>query len=209
MTYAMDTQELQQLTSPLLSQSTEGTALILPGIRLLNLPDVVAVDQMQLLRGMPTEGFALFAAENFNPNLEKIFSRTQGNLSSNQKEPLPHRQPFQATLSRYQTLQKEWNFLLTNHQISLDEKTLREWGQQADELASTLEELAAQPSTKNLLSAKLALSSFRRKFPRWTEETNAVQSYQAEVWQNRLATLDKLLSYGEKRVFNQGQSRLN
>jgi uncharacterized lipoprotein YddW (UPF0748 family) len=209
MTYAMDTQELQQLTSPLLSQSTEGNALLLPGIRLLNLPDVVAIDQMQLLRGMPTEGFALFAAENFNSNLEKIFSRTQGNLSSDPKEPLPHRQPFQATLSRYQTLQKEWNFLLSNNQISLDETTLREWGQQADELASALEQLAGEPSTKNLLSAKLALSSFRRQFPRWTEEINAVQSYQAQVWQNRLTTLDNLLSYGEKRVFKQGQSRLN
>ena len=205
MTYASDTKRLQELTSPLLSQSNQGTALLLPGIRLLNLPDVVALDQMQLLRGMPTEGYALFAAENFNYNLEKIFSQTQGVSNLSHAEPLPYRQPFKATASRYQTLQKEWNFLLSNNQLSLEAITMKEWGKNADALAIDLQKLADEPSIKHLLSAQLALSSFRRKFPEWMKQSQTIEPYQLQVWQNRLDTLDRLLSYGEKKVLNQSK----
>ena len=31
------------------------------------------------------------------------------------------------------------------------------------------------------------------------KETDSINSYQAQVWQNRLGTLDRLLSYGETR----------
>ena len=34
------------------------------------------------------------------------------------------------------------------------------------------------------------------------EQSNTIDSYQVEVWQNRLDTLDRLLSYGEKRVLD-------
>ena len=205
MTYALNTERLQELTLPLLSESNQGTALLLPGIRLLNLPDIVALDQMQLLRGMPTEGYALFAAENFNYNLEKIFSQTQGGSNPSQAEPLPHRQPFRTSASRYQTLQKEWNFLLSNNQLSMEEMTMKEWGKKADDLAVTLQQLADEPSVQHLLSAQLALSSFRRKFPEWMEQSPTINSYQVKVWQNRLDTLDRLLSYGERKVLNQSQ----
>ena len=205
MTYAMDTSELQKLTSPLWDPSKEGSALLLPGIRLLNLPDVVAVDQMQLLRGKPTEGYALFAAENFNSNLEQIFSRTQGSLKAQRQEPLPHRQPFQATASRYQNLQKEWNFVISKNQLALERITLKEWAKQADELALTLQQLADEPSQKHFVSAQLALSSFRRKFPQWMEDDKTVNPYQVEVWQNRLDTLNRLLSYGERKVLNKSR----
>jgi uncharacterized lipoprotein YddW (UPF0748 family) len=203
MTYASDTNELQKLTNPLFEDSNESKALLLPGIRLLNLPEFVAIDQMQLLRGMPANGFALFAAENFNSNLEEIFSQTQGSWSLEQKEPLPYRQPFQATVSRYQALQKEWNFLLSNNRLSLGETTMKEWGNKADELASAFQKLADEPSTSNLQSAKTSLASFRRRFPRWMEETEIAKSYQVEAWENRLVTLDNLLSYGEHKVLNQ------
>jgi uncharacterized lipoprotein YddW (UPF0748 family) len=203
MTYAMDTTELEKLASPLWDASSKGSALLLPGIRLLNLPDVVAVDQMQLLRGMPTEGYALFAAENFNSNLEQIFSRTQGRLTTQTQEPLPHRQPFQATVSRYQNLQKEWNFALSNNQLVLDEISLKQWAKKADNLALNLQQLADEPSQKHFLSAQLALNSFRRDFPEWMEADKTISAYQVEVWQNRLDTLNRLLSYGERRVLNQ------
>ncbi|MDJ0744120.1 MAG: family 10 glycosylhydrolase [Xenococcaceae cyanobacterium MO_167.B27] len=198
MTYALDTEQLTQLTRPLFEED-EGTALLLPSVRLLNVPDIVAVDQTQLLRGMTTQGFAFFAAENFNPNLVSIFSRTNGNTNTQQSQPLPHRQPFQATLSRYNTLQKEWNFFLSNNQISMSESTLKQWGTKADELALVLEKLADEPSKRRLLSAKLTLSSLRRKFPRWIEENKTISPYQAAVWQNNLASLERLLSYGDSR----------
>jgi uncharacterized lipoprotein YddW (UPF0748 family) len=202
MTYALDTDRLQELANPVIEEIKEGNALLLPGIRLLNVPDVVAVDQMQLLRGMPTEGFSLFAAENLNPNLEQIFNRTQGSSKKDVLEPLPHREPFKAGLSRYLSLQKEWNFFISNDRLAIDEVILRKWGEQADRLASDWQKLADEPSTKHLLSTQLALTTFRRDFPQWMADSKNISPYQARVWQNRLATLDRLLGYGEKKVFN-------
>ena len=196
MTYASDTDELYQLTRPLFENFNEEQALLLPGIRLLDIPDIVAVDQIQLLRGMSTEGFALFAAENLNVNLERIMSRTHNSLSET-TEPLPYRQPFPATLSRYQSLQKEWNFFITNNEDTMDDFVLKEWGQRADELAVNFEKLAQEPSEKNLALAQMSLRSFRRKFPRWIADNKAISNYQKEVWENRLTTLDRLLKYGD------------
>ena len=198
MTYATDTDELYQLTRPLFESFNEEQSLLLPGIRLLDTPDIVAVDQMQLLRGMSTEGFALFAAENLNFNLEKILSRTHNSLSEKQ-EPLPYRQPFSATLSRYQSLQKEWNFFIVNNQVTSNHLSLQEWGKIADELARNLEKLVKDPSKKNLALAQMSLKSMRRKFPQWIADNQAVSSYQKEVWNNRLKTLERLLNYGEKQ----------
>ena len=200
MTYAEDTEHLQTLASPLLSEFAQGKALLLPGIRLLNISDVAAVDQIQLLRGMSTEGYALFAAENLNSNLETIFNRTQGKVAAKSKQPLPYREPFKVTLSRYQSLQQEWNFFLSNNQLSVEEIILQEWGQEADKLAGDLQQLVDEPSTKHLLATQIALTSFRRKFPQWVKETKSIESYQAQVWENRLDTLDRLLSYGEKSI---------
>ncbi|MGV2828783.1 family 10 glycosylhydrolase [Myxosarcina sp. GI1(2024)] len=202
MTYALDTEKLEQLASPILDGSHQSKALLLPGIRLLNLSHVVAVDQTQLLRGMSAEGFALFAAENLNPTLENVFSRTNSRYNTKTPEPLPFRQPFQATLSRYQSLQKEWNFFISHNQLAIEPVTLKRWGERADELATDLQKLAREPSTKHLLSSQLALSSFRRQFPQLMKQTTTVSPYQARVWQNRLATLERLLSYGERRVLN-------
>lgn len=203
MTYVTNTEKLNQLTSPLFRESSQGKALLLPGIRLLHISDVVALDQMQLLRGMSTEGYALFAAENLDSDFESTFSRTQGSLEVDNQEPLPYRQPFAATLSRYQSLQKEWNFFLSNHQLAVEEPTLREWGNSADRLAVDLAKLADNPSSRNLFSTQLALSSLRRKFPYWMAQTNSITPHQAKVWQDRLNALDRLLNYGEKRVLNQ------
>jgi len=86
------------------------SSLIIPGIRLLNVPHTEALDQVQLLRNLPTSGFALFAAENLNSNLENMFERTQGN-GTTIPQFLPHREPFKVAAQRYQALVQEWNFL--------------------------------------------------------------------------------------------------
>lgn len=200
MTYAENTEKLYTLASPLLSEFDQGKALLLPGIRLLNISEIGALDQMQLLRGMSTEGYALFAAENLNSNLTNIFNSTQGSISSESKQPLPHREPFLVTLSRYQSLQKEWNFFLTNNQLIIEDVTLQEWGENADKLAHDLQKLVDEPSNRNFFSTQISLNSLRRKFPRWMEETKSIDTYQAQVWENRLNTLDRLLSYGENKV---------
>ena len=112
---------------------------------------------------------------------------------------MPYRQPFPATLSRYQSLQKEWNFFITINQGTMNDLVLREWGDRADELARNLEKLAKKPSQKNLSLAQMSLKSFRRKFPFWLADNQAVSTYQKEVWNNRLNTLERLLNYGEKQ----------
>ena len=79
----------------------------------------------------------------------------------------------------------------------MDDFVLQEWGQKADELASNLEKLAQEPSERNLAIAQMSLRSFRRKFPRWIADNKAISTYQKEVWENRLKTLDRLLKYGD------------
>ena len=37
-------------------------------------------------------------------------------------------------------------------------------------------------------------------------ETKKIDVYQAQVWQNRLDALDRLLSYGENKILNPNKS---
>ena len=202
MSYAKNTERLHTLTNPLLREFERGKALLLPGIRLLGISEITALDQMQLLRGMSTEGYALFAAENLNSNLTTIFNNTQGNSTVESQQPLPHRQPFDASFVRYQSLQKEWNFFLTNNPKELRAVTLEQWGKKADLLERELQDLVDKPSHTNLFSARVALNSLRRQFPYWMKEVDSVDLYQVQVWQNRLESLDRLLNYGEKKILN-------
>ena len=207
MTYALDTRGLERLAQPVLMQSTLSSTLMLPAIRLLNLPTIVAVDQIQLLRDSPSSGYALFAVENLDGNLQNVFRRTQSggeNVRSIPPSPIPYRQPFPAAAARYQALQREWSFLLANQQLLLREPVLSEWGKQADTLSTLLNQLAKEPSMQNLLSAKAYLVSFRSQFQRWMQSQSATQPYQVQVWDNRLATIERLLRYGERTVLKQG-----
>jgi uncharacterized lipoprotein YddW (UPF0748 family) len=206
MTYASNTEELEQKAEPLFSKSAEGTTLFLPGLRLLNLPDFIAIDQMQLLRNSTVGGYALFAAENFHPSLEQIFNRTQGAGKPPKKEPLPHRHPFAATASRFQSMQREWNYLLTNQQMSIDELDMKELGKQADELAEVFNLLATEPSGKNLTSARDRLAAFRKRFSFWMQPHSKTKPYQVQAWQNRLETLDRLLGYGGRMAIERSRN---
>ena len=200
MTYARDTERLNTLIDPLVREFSQGKALLLPGIRLLNISEVVALDQVQLLRDRATEGYSLFAVENLNASMTTVFNQTQGNrLTSSQH--LPHREPFLAARSRYHNLQREWNFfLITNPEILADETSI-EWGRQADRLNKQLENFVDNPSSKNLFLVQITLGSLRKQFPYWMQQVESVDKYQARVWQNRLDTLDRLLSYGVRKRF--------
>jgi uncharacterized lipoprotein YddW (UPF0748 family) len=202
MTYALDTNKLQSLAQPLLTQALLGSTLVLPSIRLLNLPDVVAIDQIQALRNFPASGYALFAAENLNENLQGIFRRTQGRAIKSSTEPLPYRQPFQAAATRYTALQKEWDYLLETNQFGMKEPALSEWRKQADALSNALNQLAANPSANNLTKAKILLQSFKIQFNQSMQREGLEQPYQIQVWDNRLATLERLLRYGERGIKN-------
>jgi uncharacterized lipoprotein YddW (UPF0748 family) len=205
MTYALDTGSLEDRTAPLFDPSTIKSSLVIPGLRLLKVPDSVTIDQLQLVRNMPTGGYALFAAENLTPNLQTILGRIQGE-SRVQQEPLPYRQPFQASAQRYQALQQEWQFLLSQQQLTMSASVLQTWRKESQELGQALEQLAQTPSPQNWKQAHARLSQFRRQFGGWMGQQRQTYPYQVQVWENRLATLEKLLVYGERKVIREGQA---
>ncbi len=200
MTYANTASELDRKSKPLFNQFIKRGTLILPGIRLSNVPDSVVVDQMQLLRDLPTGGYALFAAEYFNSNLENMLSRIQG--AKRKRYILPYRQPFKATELRYRALQKEWIYLVSRGKIALDRSIVQEWAKKSDVLEIALKELADRPSNKNFLSARTALRSYQKQFPIWLEKYQQDNPYLVKAWSNRLKALEDLLSYGDRTVLN-------
>lgn len=206
MTYALDTEGLHSLTQPLLTESTLNRVLLIPGIRLLNLPDVVAVDQIQLLRDLPANGYAVFAVENLNENLHRIFQQTQGQPESTSTEPIPYRKPFQVAMDRFVALQREWNFLVTNEQIAIHQDAFTEWVAQTEQLNQALNQLAMEPSPQLIQTAQAALAAFRSQFPQWMQQQGMRHPYQVQVWDNRLATIERLLNYGERTTLPENSS---
>lgn len=198
MTYAQDTYRFQRLAQPWITSNKLGSALILPGIRLLNLPTLEAVDQIQLVRDLPVSGYSLFAVENLSDELQKIFHNTQ---SSKSQALVPYRHPFQTAAARYTALQQEWDFLLSNKQLQMPKSTLSAFNTGAKDLESSLIQLSKQPTVSNLTAARTALSNFQSQFQVWMRSQYLGNPYQVQVWQNRLATVERLLNYGDRVVF--------
>jgi uncharacterized lipoprotein YddW (UPF0748 family) len=200
MTYALDTYRFQRLAQPWIASNKLGSALILPGIRLLNLPTLEAIDQIQLSRDLPVSGYSLFAAENLSDELQKIFHSTQGSDKGTLQAPVPYRQPFQTAAARYAALQQEWNFLLSNNQIWLRGSALSGFNTGAKELETALNQLSKDPSPTKLAVTRASLSAFQSQFPVWMRSQSLENPYQVRVWTNRLATLERLLNYGDRVV---------
>lgn len=200
MTYALDTPRFQRLAHPWITSKQLGSTLLVPGIRLLSLPIVGAFDQLQLVRDLPVSGYALFAAENLNNELQKVLSNTQGRVQNTTSEPIPHRQPFETAAIRYAALQREWKFILQNDQMRMPATTISDFNIQADVLKNTLNQLASSPSATKLLTAKGSLTRFQSQFRGWMRQEAIENPYQVKTWENRLATIERLLRYGERRV---------
>ncbi|YAG17310.1 family 10 glycosylhydrolase [Nostoc sp. DSM 114161] len=200
MTYALDTSRFQRLAQPWIASKQLGATLLVPGIRLLSLPTIGAFDQLQLVRDLPVSGYALFAAENFNNELQKLFINTQGRVQSTTTEPIPHRQPFQTAAIRYTALQREWKFVLQNQRLPMPAQTISDFNNQAEVLRTALNQLATAPSASKLLVAKASLTRFQSQFRVLMKEEIKSNSYQVRVWENRLATIERLLRYGERRI---------
>jgi len=196
MTYALDTYRFGRLAQPWITSNKLGSTLVLPGIRLLNLPVPAAVDQIQLARDLPVSGYSLFAVENLSEELQLLFQRTQGNIQA----PVPYRQPFHTAAARYNSLQQEWNFLVANNQLRLHGRSLSLFNIQATDLENALKQLAAEPSLHRLSVARAALTNFQLQFRSWMRPYALENPYQTKVWENRLATIERLLSYGETVV---------
>ncbi|OCR01322.1 hypothetical protein BCD67_12450 [Oscillatoriales cyanobacterium USR001] len=201
MTYALDTNRLQRIAEPLAKEQNLGSTLIAPSVKLLNLPNIVAIDQIQALRDLPMGGYSIFAFETIGNNLQTFFSRTQGH-SHSVKEPIPYRQPFAAAAVRYTTLKQEWSLLLATNQLRISESELTNLSTEANDLAQALTALAANPSAEKLAIAKRFLQSFKSRFQNSMRLHSMENSYQVETWENRLASLDMLLRYGERVELN-------
>ncbi|WP_066377023.1 glycoside hydrolase family 10 protein [Anabaena sp. CA = ATCC 33047] len=200
MTYAQDTVKFQALAQPWITSTQLGSTLLIPGIRLLSLPTLAAFDQLQLIRDLPVSGYALFAAENFNNELHQLFSNTQGQLSSAIREPIPHRHSFSAALTRYVALQREWQIILSKEKLQISPQIVLELHQQAEVVKNSLNYLAASPSKTKLLATKAALTRFQAQFRVWMRQQGKDNTYQVKAWENRLAAIDRLLRYGERRL---------
>jgi uncharacterized lipoprotein YddW (UPF0748 family) len=199
MTYAQDTARFQRLAQPWIASTQLGSTLLVPGIRLLALPNLGAFDQLQLIRDLPASGYALFAAENFNNDLLKIFTNTQGKVQPVASEPIPHRQPFQTAVVRYAALKREWQFLIQNDQLPIPATKVSEFNNQIELVEKAFHQLATAPSATKLLIAKASLTRFQSQFRVWMREAAMNNPYQVRVWENRLATIERLLRYGERR----------
>lgn len=199
MTYAQDTPRFERLAQPWITSSTQlGSSLLVPGIRLLSLQTVGAFDQIQLLRDLPVIGYALFAAENFTNDLNKVFRNTQGDVQRAQKEPIPHRQPFQTAAMRYTALQSEWKLALQNNKLRIPSTTLSSFNSEAKVVQNALNQLAINPNNTKLVTAKTSLLNLQSHF-RQSMRLQALENpYQVKVWENRLAMIEKLLRYGER-----------
>ncbi|NEN91670.1 MAG: family 10 glycosylhydrolase [Okeania sp. SIO3H1] len=221
MTYALDTNRFQQITQPLTSTRVLGSTLITPAVKLLNLPEIVAVDQIQAARDLPTGGYIIFAAERITGGLHGFLTRTQGgpetgknnraslstfaNPSHVVEGPIPYRQPFVAAADRFQALKKEWSFLLANEQLSMRNSELESWGVKAEELATDLNQLAENPDNSSLNKARNSLRRFQLQFRGSMGVHARENAYQVQTWQNRLAALEMLLNYGERVRLKSGR----
>lgn len=201
MAYASDTNRFQQLVQPWLTNTNLGASLISPGIHLLSLQEVGTLDQIQLVRDLPSGGYSLFAMEHFGNGLQTILSRTQGTRQPTTKAPIPFRQPFAAAAARFTTLSQEWNFLLDTNQLRLG-VSRSSWNSKTQELATAFNKLAQEPNATNLAAARQSLTTFRTRFRMWMSLHTMQNWYQVQTWENRLASLESLLNYGERTVLN-------
>ena len=199
MAYAADTNRLQQLTLPWLTEErvSLGSAIILPGIRILNLPDAVVFDQIQALRDLPSGGYALFATAHLHENLHGILNRTQG---INQTDPIPYREPFAAAANRFTALRREWNLMLSQDQLWIREREREEWQAQVEALNQALADLTEEPSDRKLAETQAQLQAFQAQFDDWMYLQSLNQGYRVRTWKNRLTVIGNLLEYGERRL---------
>ena len=196
MTYALDTPTFSRLARPWIISQKLGSTLLVPGIRLLNLPTLGAFDQIQLIRDLPVGGYALFAAENLqNQQLQQVFNNTQGKPKD---EPIPFRNPYKTAALRYTSLRKEWDFVSQNKQLQMSSSRIAEFNAQAKVLQSALDQLAQSPSTANLQTTKASLTRFQSQFRTLMSQHALNNQYQVGVWENRLATIERLIRFGDR-----------
>ncbi|MBE9140764.1 family 10 glycosylhydrolase [Nodosilinea sp. LEGE 07088] len=192
MSYAGDTSRFERLILPWLVDESFGSTLVIPGIRLLNLSDAATLDQMQASRDLPTPGYALFAANDLNAELSAVLAQTQESASPAAAN------PYAMALSRYQALQREWNWLLAQERLWMDHDMLMPWLESVNALGAEFEALAENPSHRQLETVKTGLATVRRPLTSSILVDTTNSGYRLQSWQYRLTAIDQLLRYGDR-----------
>ncbi|MEA5463491.1 glycoside hydrolase family 10 protein [Leptothoe sp. PORK10 BA2] len=197
MSYAMDTKRFEDLIRPWILEADYGSTLIIPGIRLLNLPEMAALDQIQTLRDLPVSGYALFAVDNLQRGIQTLLNNTQGEAGLSPS--IPQQQPFNTATERYQALQREWSWLLSNGQILMREEKMAQWVSDVNALGDQLADLAADPSHRKLEQVRSQLTELERVITTELSVKSQQNQYRLQAWEHRLTTIEHLLAYGEQR----------
>ena len=183
MSYAEDTQGLQDLFKPALPVSAP--VLFLPGISLMRTTPTAVLDQVQATRNSSLgPGYALFAMSHLNGDLEPRLQQPA--------VPLPHRQPFLNALHRYQAQEREWQFLSQQGQLTIPNP------QTLPQVRAALTQLAHTPSADHWHTARSALKDLEADLNHWQYPQPWQTLTRTTTWRARLQTLEELLLYGAR-----------
>jgi len=180
MSYAEDTQGLQDLLKPALPIAAP--VLFLPGISLVRTTPTAVLDQVQATRNSGLgPGYALFATAHLHGDVEPRLQQPAA--------PLPHRQPFHNVLHRYQAQEREWQFLTQQGQLTIPNP------QTLSQVRAALTQLAHTPSEDHWHSA---LKNLEADLDQWQYPQPWQTLTRTTTWRARLQTLEELLLYGAR-----------
>ncbi|MFH7245643.1 MAG: glycoside hydrolase family 10 protein [Spirulina sp.] len=190
MSYAQDTSRFEQLLRPWMADL--GEAIVIPGIRMYDLPTQAILDQMQTARDLPTPGFALFATADLNTEIHTLLAQTQATPSPTA--------PAQMALDRYQTLQREWHWLLSHQKLWMERPLLEQWVQDVNQLETDFNALLASPSRRGLDQVRQGLTRVQAPLNRQVLIDTTNSAYRLQVWHHRLGVIEQLLRHGEPQL---------
>ncbi len=193
MTYAGNTRRLAQLVEPTLEIVRRSPVLFLPSVNLLELPTVEFLDQIQVVRDLPTGGYAMFAARQLTDELQTLLQNSA--IGSSQ---IPYRDPLGSARDRFGVLKQEWDFLLAQNQLSLRGTALDTWHVLTQDLEDHFERLVRDPSPAQLAATRQVLAQFQQAYPELMRSKALSHPYRVDTWANRLDSLEILLRYGER-----------
>jgi uncharacterized lipoprotein YddW (UPF0748 family) len=196
MSYAEDTSRFEQLITPWLVEEDFGSALVIPGIRMLDLSRPEVVDQLQVTRDLPAPGYALFATADLQTDLATFLEQTQGTTL-----PQEH-SSFGMAFERYQTLQREWSWLLSQQKLWMERERLSAWAADVNQLETDFQTLVEAPSHRNLDTVQQRLAQVQAPLEgRMVLVETANGRYRTQAWRHRLTAIERLLRYGEQTEF--------
>ncbi|MCS6959108.1 MAG: family 10 glycosylhydrolase [Pseudanabaenaceae cyanobacterium SKYGB_i_bin29] len=206
MTYAPETSRfLQEKVQPALTGMGASPGLFLPGVLLKNVSEGELLDKLQAVRDLPAGGFSLFAAEYLNAKHEELLKSTR---STPEGRILPHRNPFQAALIRYELLLKEWQPFLAGERLWLRGLTLQAMQNKTQAFKTALVNLQTSPTRTNYQAAITALRSLSQDLPQWLRLEALERPYRVNTWHNRLTAIERMLQYGERTIIASKNNKL-